>query len=779
MTELVVRLRQAAAARLERAGVGAAARLPADRPFLQRLGARPGDAALLLDRFRHRDVGAIFPALQDPAGTAEVVRRRWPGRVADVIARAERVHQGRFDLLGYEALDFGDPVDWQLDPVSGRRAPRRHWSALDPLDAGLVGDHKVVWELNRHQHFPLLARAWLLTGDARHVRLLLDHLAAWMGENQPKQGINWTSSLELAYRCIAWIWALNLIRASDLLDPPLLLKTLKYLWVQGRHVETHLSTYFSPNTHLTGEALGLLYLGTLVPELPDAERWRRRGWRTLVDQLDRHVLSDGTYFERASYYHRYTVDIYTHALLLGRAGGAPEGELARVEAALGRLLDHLAWLTRPDGTVPLVGDDDGGHLWFPEPGRLDDVRPALSTGAALFRRPDLAHMAPGGHEETLWLLGPAGVAVLDDLEPAPPEGHSAVFSEGGYYVFRDGWSHDASLMVVDAGPLGALNCGHAHADALAFDLTVRGRPVLVDPGTYSYADAAARDEFRSTAAHNTLVLDGVGSSEPAGPFQWRHRADAVCDRWLSGERFDLLAGHHAGFERVAPPGEHRREILFARGEWWMVRDTVRVHDPRPGALHFQLAEGIDAVVEAGALRIVDPGDGDLLYVATWRTDGQLLPGRVEPGWVSRAYGRRARAPRWVVPARPLPPVALTLLLPARSRSDVTVHAEGGGLRLAFHGDGVRHLVLVGSGDRLEGMGWRTDARWLWVRQAGAEAPMEVLAIDASNLSLNGRSLLDVAERREIIEARVERDGIHRDDRQEPGAPSEAPRSRIP
>src|SRR5207237_1097227 len=80
----------------------------------------------------------------------------------------------------------------------------------------------------------------------------------------------------------------------------------------------------------------------------------------------------------------------------------------------------------------------------------------------------------------------------------------------GYYVLRDGWTRDANYMLVDGGPHGAheINCGHAHADALAFDLAARGRTLLVDPGTYTYTGAGAwRDHFRRTQAHHTLTTD--------------------------------------------------------------------------------------------------------------------------------------------------------------------------------------------------------------------------------------------------------------------------------
>ena len=119
---------------------------------------------------------------------------------------------------------------------------------------------------------------------------------------------------------------------------------MKFLYLNARHLETYLSTYFSPNTHLTGEALGLFYLGILFPEFDAAERWRRTGEAILIAEFYRHVLEDGVYFEQTTYYHRYTVEIYLHLLLLLEANRqqVPE-ELKRKLIAL---LDHLLYITR-------------------------------------------------------------------------------------------------------------------------------------------------------------------------------------------------------------------------------------------------------------------------------------------------------------------------------------------------------------------------------------------------------------------------------------------------
>ena len=97
-----------------------------------------------------------------------------------------------------------------------------------------------------------------------------------------------------------------------------------------------------------------------MPEFKEAKRWQELGSKILIEQLPIHVQRDGVYFEQSSYYHRYTTDFYLHFLLLARANhlAAPP----QIDEDLLLLLDHLMYITRPDGTTPLFGDDDGGRL---------------------------------------------------------------------------------------------------------------------------------------------------------------------------------------------------------------------------------------------------------------------------------------------------------------------------------------------------------------------------------------------------------------------------------
>src|SRR4029079_4297433 len=135
-------------------------------------------------------------------------------------------------------------------------------------------------------------------------------------------------------------------------------------------------------------------------------------------------------------------------------------------------------------------------------------------------------------EEALWLLAHPALALrLETVQSAPPSAapRSIALPDTGYYISR---SASGEHIVIDGGPHGYLNAGHAHADALSLTMSVRGVPMLIDPGTGSSTlDWELRDRMRSTALHNTLALDGRSQSAPGGPFCWTDVADARVLRW--------------------------------------------------------------------------------------------------------------------------------------------------------------------------------------------------------------------------------------------------------
>jgi hypothetical protein len=563
----------------------------------------------------------FLPSLERRREIVEVMNRRFPDERDDIINIAEAALAGMFSLLGHIGLSFGDPpdspIDWSLDPVSCKRAPLLHWSQLHPLDPLGGGDPKVVWELNRHAHFVTLGQAYWLTGDDRFAAGFVDQASAWIDANPVGMGVNWASSLEVAFRSIAWLWALGLCVDSREVTPDFFARLLKSLIAHGRHIERYLSYYFSPNTHLTGEALGLFYLSLALPELNRAEGWRNLGLRILLDQAAKQVRADGVYFEQSSYYHRYTTDIYTHLFALARADGGMIHREAEtmVRRKLEAMLDHLMWITRPDGSSPLIGDDDGGRLIKLAPRAANDFRDTLAVGAAILNRGDWKHVAGAAPAEMLWMIGPEGVACYDRLEAETPRETSMGFTSGGYFVIRDGWRRDSSFMLIDCGPHGAeIGCGHAHSDALSIEFASDGVTWLVDPGTFVYAaDPRTRDEFRSTAAHNTIMVDDQPqsiTSDPSGPFRpfsWRTAANCRLHEFVERNGAVFFQGSHDGYERLPDPVTHTRSALYLKPDpsadlpgRLIVRDRFTAKQRHRYAIRYHFAPGCDVTVVTGS-----------------------------------------------------------------------------------------------------------------------------------------------------------------------------------
>ncbi len=775
LAELRVRGRQRLVAWSERAGVSRQLRVPDDPRFARILaGGRPGStaptAAALLERFRARTTPRFFAAFDQPADVVAVLRRRWPELEGRVLEAAECIRRGQFDLLGRSRLDFGRPVDWHVDPVSGERVARVHWSRVEHPKPESAIDYKVIWELNRHQYFAILGKAYWYTGDERYAATFVEHLMGWMDANPPKCGVNWASSVELAFRAISWIWGLYFFKTSPCLTEAVFWRALKFLYLHGRHIETFLSTHSGPNTHLTGEALGLLYLGTVFPDFGDAARWRRLGWSILVEQLDKHVRRDGSYFEQSTYYHRYTADFYLHVSILGQLNGLPVE--AAVHGKLRALLTHLMYLTQPDGRTPLMGDDDGGRLQFLDDRAPGDFRAALATGAVLFQQPDYRYVAREAAEETVWLLGCAGLRAFDALASVPPGTTSRAFPDGGYYVMRDGWGRDASSLVIDCGPHGGLSYAHAHADALGLTLVSRGTAVLVDPGTYTYRPSGGlRDHFRSSAAHNTVTVAGQSSSIPGGPFSWRHVGASSVIAWRPGARCDYFEGVHDGYARLTPPALHTRAVLFVRGDYWIVRDRISTDGDHDVEVHLQFAPGI-------ALEILSPSRA----VGSWSADsrretleigmfGHQGAMRTDQGWVSSSYGALRPAPSCVFTARaPGPRDVVSFFVPrSGNQAAVEIHEQpaANGRAFVIGGSGAEDILLVGGGGEAEGGELSSDAQWAWVRTGRrGEGPSEFVMLHGRGLRWRGRPLVQaegpvryLAARRQGRDLHVEVDAV--------------------
>jgi hypothetical protein len=588
---------------------------------------------------------------------------------SECIRLADEILQHRFPLLG-GVLETGPAIHWRCDYSSRLETGTAYFRRIPYLDATRAGDHKNIWELSRHQHLVLLAQAHLFSGRQDFLAEIVRQLENWLAENPFQRGINWSSALEVAFRALSWIWIDRLV--GDRFDPSFRRRFLEGLNWHGLHLHANLSYYFSPNTHLLGEAVALHAIGCLYPQFPHAKRWETTGATVVRNELDRQVLADGCHFELSLYYHVYALDMFLfHAILHGLDDTYRD--------KLTRMAEFLDSMIGSSGILPFIGDDDGGRFFHPYGPRNRFALATLATCGVFLSRPNWIRDPSHLEEQAIWWLPSSAPPRLS----APPTAPASVqFPASGLVVMTSG---DIQL-IVDAGPFGPGNAGHTHADTLSLVLRHGAEQILIDPGTYTYVgDLIWRNRFRGTAAHNTVRIDGLDQATPAGPFAWRSRPEVKLLRWETSPARDILKASCI----YASGLQHQRTVIFDKtGLWIVVLDLIE----GVGKHRIEQFWHFGTEVRQCAPSCFQAGSKALVAFAETVTP-RLYEGGGE-GWISPALGVKSPAPVVSVERQtPLPATLATLIdLSGKSR---TVHFrfDGESAECTYNQDAAVSLVL--------------------------------------------------------------------------------------
>jgi hypothetical protein len=608
-------------------------------------------------------------------------------------------------------------IDWHHDPVSGRPWPQRFWRDYD-LEAAPYGlDAKLVHELNRQQHLPRLAKAYRWTGDERYAAEAVAQLLGWIEQNPPGRGVNWHSSLEIALRVVSWLWTLIPLLGSPSLGQERAQRVGDALFAQLDHVYRYLSVYSSPNTHLLGEAWAL-FIGGTVFQTP---AWQQTGAALLERESEKQILDDGVHAELSTYYHCYALDFYLQALILAEQNGvrfAPS-VYNRVEA----MVQFVMHVSTPDGAVPPIGDDDGGRALALHHRSYRSFRDALCTSAVLFRRGDFKGQAREFAEETWLMLGSGSWDRYREIAAHHPAARELFCPKGGYFVQRSGWGTRDSQLIFDCGGLGMLAGGHSHAASLSVTLHAGGRALLIDPGTFVYNGAADwRRYFRSTAAHNTVEIDGRDQAAMSGTFRWKTRIPFRNGR-RQGLGIQCVEGEHGGY---APNVTHLRRVVYIPGEYWMLLDDFTGSGSHHLRFHFHLGPDVGAFMPA----VCTSHSSEL---------------RLVTGWASAGYGEKHPISTLQVEmAAEMPAAAVTFLPCAAERPAVEwLDVESAIVCSYRHGNHCDIAVLPRGDGEVHVEGLTMLGEFFWFRMEG-DALKDWKAIGARKLRFHGQDFLEGA-----------------------------------
>jgi uncharacterized heparinase superfamily protein len=545
----------------------------------------------------HRIRRRLPQSLLDSAAIEDYPGCAWPNDVrllapGAAVPNAELMRAGVFRFLNREEV-IGFPPRWDCAEL--------------PL----------LWQYNLHY----FERLWRLEFDDARTAVL-----DWIENHRLKCGAVGWEPYPTSLRLVNWCGVFfGRFRRQVETDASLRTRLWQSIVQQTEHLARNVETHLLGNHYLENGA-ALAFVGGCF-QGPRATRWREQGRSILAEQLSEQVLADGVHFERSPMYHCRAV--YVLAMLL-----ATRADLFRdlVVPPLSRLRDALSLLCHPDGRIALLNDSAFGI--YNEPAELQEFCDGLPDLPLALGSTGLASV--GVVDRDLHNTGTAS-ATLSQSIGTNQSSRSTLASESkgcfelpdaGFYGWRDDRGH---YVLCDFGQIGPDYIpGHAHADIFHFELSLGGQRICVDTGLHDYEATKTRRYCRSTAAHNTVEIDGRDQCEMWGVFRVARRGRPESVSWHPTTDGFTLSGVYRGCPGMLHRPKHERRITWRTEKGLTVRDRVDSHRSVNAVSRVHLHPDCDVLLTApDHAEIVYPSGRAILRTLTntelWLETGPYFP----------------------------------------------------------------------------------------------------------------------------------------------------------
>ena len=592
-------------------------------------------------RFSFREVPYYQPDLRNLSGRSRAL----------IVAFADEIRAGRYPFLGYGTAQFGASPKWNLDFTTGVEWPQtRHkgheYIRLDGSDV------KVPFELSRLQFLPILGKAYLLTRDESYRRTAMDLLRHFVQSNPVPLGVNWTIAMEAALRAMSICFLLNLLAPFRPEEHGWLKLVTRSLSEHLLYIEANLEfSHLLTSNHYLSDVVGLYCLSVFL-DGQDMAAKRQEYRRRVHEEMMKQVYDDGADYEASTGYQVLVTQLFATALLLMRAERATRVMPAFIER-LRMMFRFLNTIASRQGELPHVGDCDDGRvellvddleqmLLFPVVERNSlRISHLLGLGQRLFGEGRGEADEAGWHGLTETRRIPYPKPFPDPPKVCPVK----LLPNAGIAILE----HQSAELLFFAIPNGIFGKGsHTHNDKLSFVFRVGGKEIFCDSGTGCYTrDVATRNRLRSTAAHNTLLVDGLEQNRifpgPSGLFVLGNEATVTPIQQGKDSQSRFLRASHTGYRSLGVT--HTRTIRAIEDEAaFAIEDELEGGGVHDFELNFQLAPNRTAgivPIENGILCRI-PGDPQVQLELSGLTG---LQGATHPSLISTAYGSTVPAMR--------------------------------------------------------------------------------------------------------------------------------------
>ncbi|MEZ8332859.1 heparinase II/III family protein [Vibrio splendidus] len=407
-----------------------------------------------------------------------------------------------------------------------------------------------LWLYNLHYFDDLNQSGWQDRTEIHHSLV-----NTWIEQNPKMMGNGW-EPYTISLRSVNWIkWFLSGNEPKE--------EWLASLSLQVQALEQQLEYHLLGN-HLFANAKALLFAGCYFKgEL--ADEWLKRGLGILNEEIPEQILADGGNFELTPMYHNTILadmlDLYQLSFVYPYK--VPKATSQYWCELIGKMLSWAEHMQHPDGEVSFFNDSAFG------------IAPKLA---------DLQRYAE----------------VLNITVPSTNKAQVISLKESGYVVIKD----QINKLIIDVAKVGPDYIpGHAHADTLSFELSIDGQRVFVNSGTSVYGLGEERLRQRKTETHNTVVVDGMDSSEVWSGFRVARRAYPSKPVITESEGDISVECSHDGYMRLPGKVTHTRKWKLTEGDLFIVDNLTGTYNHAEAHYHLHPDVRVEGVNNSSQVRL--------------------------------------------------------------------------------------------------------------------------------------------------------------------------------
>lgn len=501
---------------------------------------------------------------------------------------------------GYQpSFFYGDDINWEYWPVQ---------------------DNELRWQLHRHKWWTPMGKAFRVSGDEKYAREWTSQYIDWIVKNpllsmkkEDQKSVSSGEIKKLENVRFAWrpLEVSNRLQdqteqfmyfiSSQHFTPEFL---SEFLVNYHRHAMHIMGNYSDQGNHLLFEAQRMIYAGAFFPEFKAAETWRKSGINILNQEIKTQVYDDGFQYELDPHYHLAAINIFIKGIEIANVNGFkkdfPLSYLSTVENMIMAVINY----SFPNYQNPCFSDAKLDS-------KVEMIKNYKRWTKIFPENKQIAYMATDGKKGEL------------------PAYNSNRLATSGFYIFRNGWKEDATVMVLKAGPPAFW---HNQPDNGTFELYINGRNFFPDAGSYVYAGSEEvnkeRNWFRQTMVHKTLTLNNANIEN----------MDSKCLLWETGSNVEKLVVENQSYAGL----KHRRAVFFVDKTFFVIVDEAAGDATGEVAVHYQLSEGKVSYENKKLSVQTLYNDNNNLIVKGFGTKGTSMI--EEEGWVSYAYRQKNKRP---------------------------------------------------------------------------------------------------------------------------------------